>query len=378
LIVLRVLAVLAGLLGVAAVLTSSVRTVVLPRGEPTRIARSVFLATRSLFELAAGPNATYERRDRVLALYSPSSLLILLATWLLFILAGYTLVFWGVEGRSLERAFRLSVSSVTTVGFEAPSGWLGAAFVFTEAAAGLVELALLITYLPTLYAAFQRRETQVSLLEVRAGSPPTGVEMLERFQRLDRLDHLDEEVWERWEVWFADVEETHTSLPALAFFRSPQPDRHWITAAGAVLDGASLMRAAVDLPPNIHADLCIRAGYLALREIADFFRIPHNRNPKRDDPISITREEFEAACERLRAGGLPMVADADQAWRDFAGWRVNYDRVLISLALLTAAPWAPWSSDRSPMDFRPAFIGGRRSAAPGSPAGGVPPRARSA
>ena len=369
---------LAGVTVVLAIVSSSVRTVVLPRGLPTRTARLVFLASRSFFELAAGPNATYERRDRVLALYAPTSLLALLATWLLFILGGYTLIFWGVFDGSLEHAFRLSVSSVTTLGFETPPGAVGAALVFTEAAVGLVELALLITYLPTMYAAFQRRETQVSLLEVRAGSPPTGVEMLERFHRLDRLDHLDEEVWERWELWFADVEETHTSLPALAFFRSPQPDRHWVTAAVAVLDGAALIRAAVDLPPNVHADLCIRAGYLALRRIADFFRVAHNRNPRPTDPISITREEFDAACQRLRAAGLPMVADADQAWRDFAGWRVNYDRVLTVLAVITAAPWAPWSSDRSPMDFRARWIGARRTVAPGSPAGGSPPQARSA
>ncbi len=102
---------------------------------------------------------------------------------------------------------------------------------------------LLVTYLPSLYAAFSRREAQIALLEARAGSPPSGVDMIERYHRIDWLDRLTA-VWEDWEAWFADIEETHTSLPALAFFRSPQPEQSWVTAAGAVLDGAALSARA--------------------------------------------------------------------------------------------------------------------------------------
>jgi hypothetical protein len=217
---------------------------------------------------------------------------------------------------------------------------------FTEATIGLILVAILIAYLPTMYSAFQRRETAVALLEVRAGNPPSAVEMLLRFQRIHGLDRLNEQ-WKTWENWFVDVQESHTSLAALVFFRSPQPDHSWVTAAGAVLDAAALTRSTLDLPLDVQADLCIRAGYLALRYIADFFHVPYDPNPKPDDPISISRQEFDTAYDQLAGQGLPVNSDRDQAWRDFAGWRVNYDAVLLALAKLTMAPYAPWSSDRA-------------------------------
>jgi hypothetical protein len=219
---------------------------------------------------------------------------------------------------------------------------------FSEAAIGLILVALLIAYLPTMYAAFSQREALVTLLEVRAGSPPSAVEMIQRYQRIHGLDRLGD-LWAAWEVWFAQLEESHSSLPALAFFRSPQPDHSWVTASGAVMDAAALLTAAVDVPLDPRAMLCIRAGYLALRRISDFFGIQHNPDPHYPaEPISVTREEFNAACEDLAAQGVPLKADRDQAWRDFAGWRVNYDRVLIALCSITTAPAAPWSSDRAP------------------------------
>lgn len=144
------------------------------------------------------------------------------------------------------------------------------------------------------------------------------------------------------------MEESHTSLAALVFWRSPQPDHSWITAAGAVLDAAALMRSVVAVPDDMQADLCIRAGFLALRRIADFFAVDYVGAPSFPaNPISIARTEFDAACAQLEAQGVPLRPDREQAWQDFGGWRVNYDTVLLALCRLTVAPYAPWSSDRS-------------------------------
>jgi hypothetical protein len=162
---------------------------------------------------------------------------------------------------------------------------------------------------------------------------------------LNRLEYL-EEIWIPWEGWFVDIEESHSSLPALLFLRSPQPQRSGITAAGAVLDGASITLAAVDVPRDSQADLCIRAGYLSLRYIADFFRIQYNANPASTDPINVTQAEFNEALETMAQAGVPLKPDREQSWIDFKGWRVNYDTVLLGLAELTMAPSAPWSSDR--------------------------------
>jgi hypothetical protein len=137
------------------------------------------------------------------------------------------------------------------------------------------------------------------------------------------------------------------------FFRSPQPEHSWITAAGSILDCASLRLSVIERPFDADAAYCIRAGYLALQRIAAFFRIPFDPTPQPTDVISVTRDEFDDACDELARQGLPLKDDRDQAWRDWAGWRVNYDRPLVALAGLTMAPFAPWSSDRSIRDWRP-------------------------
>ncbi len=347
---------------VLATLLSAIHTVVLPRGVPVRLTRLVFRLVRSLFDLRGRRARSYEQRDSAMALYAPVSLLTLPLVWLATVLAGFTLMYWGVGVRPWGEAFAISGSSLLTLGFERPEGMVAEVVSFMEAALGFAVLALLlVTYLPSIYAAFSRREQQVALLEVRAGSPPSGVAMLERYARIEALGKLDE-VWRSWEMWFVDIEETHTSLPALVFFRSPHPDRSWVTAAGAVLDGAALLVSTVDLRAAMpagarevrqpDADIMIRAGYIALRKVATYFRIPFDPDPSPDDPISIAREEFDEACERLAGAGVPLVADLDLAWRSFAGWRVNYDAVLLRLAALIMAPYAPWSSDRSLLPSR--------------------------
>jgi len=369
-VVARIVVFLAGAALVVGTLGSAVRTVVLPRGVPAKLASAVFATVRRFFGLRLGRNASYERRDHVMAPYGPTSLLILALAWLTVALAGYTAMSWAVGGRSLRDAFVTSGSSLLTLGFVRPEDLPSIALAITEAVVGLTLLALLITYLPSLYSAFSRREAAVARLEVRAGLPPFGAEMIERYARIGWLGGL-EAIWDTWEGWFVELEETHTSFPALVFFRSPQPDHSWITAAGAVLDAAALMSSTLE-ENDPDADLCLRAGYLALRRIADFFDVPYDRDPAPDDPISVSREEFDAAYDRLAAAGIGLEPDRDTAWRAFAGWRVNYDQVLITLCALVMAPYAPWSSDRSVSRFRVKVLRSRNVAT--RPGGRLPGR----
>ncbi len=349
----RVLAFVVGVTLVAETIFSATRTFVLPRSANDRLTRIVFLTMRYVvFGFWIRRTRTYAQRDRVMAFYAPFSLLALPPVWLTLILLGYTGMFWALGVPSWADALMVSGSSLLTLGFAPVTTVPTTLLAFSESTIGLIMVALLIAYLPTMYTAFSKREAAVTLLEVRAGTPPSAIEMIKRFHRIHGLDQLAE-VWTTWEIWFAELEESHTSLAALAFFRSPQPDHSWITAAGAVLDAASLTASTLDVPKDPQADLCIRAGYLALRRIADFFRIPYDAQPKPDDPMSITRMEFDAAYDDLASNGIPLKPDRDQAWRDFAGWRVNYDTVLLALAALTMAPYAPWSSDRSLLPQRP-------------------------
>lgn len=331
----------AGAALVVRTLMSAVRVFVLPRASNELIARLVFTYMGRLFQVFVR-NKPYAFRDTILAYFAPVSLLVLPLIWLSLIMLGYTAIFWSFGVEPVSDAFRMSGSSMLTLGFAPTNGTAEDIAAFSEAGIGLLLVALLISYLPTMYAAFARRELAVNLLEIRADSPPSAIAMIQRFHRLGRMEQFHTQL-ELWETWFADIAESHTSLAALAFFRSPQRDHSWVNAAGAVMDAAALYRSTVDVPRDIQADLTIRAGYITLRRIADFFRIPYERQPGLDTPCSISEEDFGIACDELAASGVPLHADRAAAWRDFRGWRINYDQTLLALARLTSAPPAHWN-----------------------------------
>ena len=332
---------------VIATTLSAVQTLVVPRAAPMVLTRWVFRGIRVLFNIRTKRATNWEARDRAMSLYAPLSLLSLAVAWLVIIGASYVLMFLALGVRPLRQAFVISGSSLFTLGFAVPQDLPTTALAFSEATFGIGTMALLISYLPSIYASFSRREAAVGALDVRAGSPPAAAMLLVRYTRINGLDRL-EEFWLTWEGWFTDIEETHTSIPAIVFFRSPDPQRSWVTAAGTVLDSASPTASTLEAPNPVEAQLCIRAGYIALRKIAGFFGIPHHPDAHwPDQPISILKSEFEEVYEQLKEEGVPVKPDREQAWRDFAGWRVNYDAVLLALAALTVAPPARWSSDRS-------------------------------
>ncbi|TAK13598.1 MAG: hypothetical protein EPO32_04715 [Anaerolineae bacterium] len=356
----RILAALLGLIIVAATVLSAVRTFVLPRAAHDPITRIVFRGLRRVFDFRLRFARDYETRDRIMALYAPISLLALAPVWFALTTLGFTGLYWATGIPDLQTAFTISGSSLLTLGFARGDSLLHTVFAFTEAALGLILVAVLIAYLPTMYAAFSRREVQVNQLSVRAGSPPSPIEMLLRFYRLGQISRLSA-FWSEWETWFVEVEESHTSLSALVFFRSPLPQDNWVNAAATVLDAAALRLSLLTLPDELrvsligtrqevpvdaNAAICLRSGFLALRHIAEYFSIPFNADPHwPDDPISITRSQFDQAVRMFQLQGLPLRDDLDKAWRDFAGWRVNYDSVLAALRRLTMAPRASWIYD---------------------------------
>ena len=353
----KALVFIVGVLIVTLTLFSALSTFVLPRAARSQLNRIVFGLLRRIFNFLLHFAKTYPRRDAIMAYYAPIGVLLLLPAWYLLIMLGYAAIYWALGVGDIFAVIRLSGSSLFTLGFDISKTPLVTVIVFTEAMIGLMLVGLLIAYLPTMYAAFSRREQAVNMLEVRAGSPPSALEMLLRFNRIHGLDKLGD-YWKTWEAWFADIEESHTTLPALVFFRSPRAENSWVTASGTVLDAASITLAAIDIPYEASAALCIRAGFLAFRRIANYFDIPSPQEPRYPDtPICVDRAEFDSVLEQLAGAGVPIKADREQAWKDFAGWRVNYDRSLILLCGLVMAPKADWSSDRVP-DFHlpPMFI----------------------
>lgn len=345
-IALRAAAAIAGVLIIFGAIISAIKTFVIPRGMNVWLTRWVFRFLFALFNIRLRKATAYEDRDRVMTYFAPVGVFLLPLVLLALVLVGYMFLYWAMEPQPLYDIFRLSGSSLLTLGYASHEGWWFKLVEFSEATLGLILVALLIAYLPTMYSAFSRREALVAQLETLTGSPPTAVTFITRAYRTGQLEGLHE-IWTAWRIWFAEVEESHTSLAPLSFFRSPKPERNWVTSAGAVLDTASMILSVVDVPFDPRLAFTIRGGFLSLRHIADFFEIEHNRTPQPDDPISISRLEFDDAVQQLAEAGVPLKPDLEQAWRDFSGWRVNYDTVLIRLAAMTMAPYAPWSSDRS-------------------------------
>ena len=271
--------------------------------------------------------------------------------WAVFISIGFMAMFWALDVVSLRDSFLLSGSSLTTLGFRSTGGTFATTLAIFEALIGLGLVALLIGFLPTMYTAFSRREALIARFHVMAepadspdrpdGAPPDPETMITRIWSIGRPEVLDG-FWEEWEQFFRELEEANTTFAALNFFRSIQPNRSWVVSAGVALDSAALYQSTIDVPSSPEAQLMIRSGYTALRRIGDVFGVLYDPYPEPADPIDFSRERYDALCARLAASGVPLVTDKDQAWRDFAGWRVNYETVLYALLGLTSAPPSEW------------------------------------
>lgn len=326
--------------------TSVLRSLVIPRGLTSFAASWVANTTRKFFIFLCNRFESYEAKDKIMAVQGSVFLIALLSTWLVMFLVGFTLMLWSMTGGDLGQAFLEAGSSMFTLGFAGTERTGAAILHFIAAATGLIVVALLIAYLPTLYAAFNRRETAVTLLQSRAGAPAWGPEILARHHSVGLMDEL-QPLYAEWERWAADVAESHTNYPTLIFFRSPHPLRSWVIGLLAVMDAAALQLSLSPSTAPTQARLCLRMGFSCLRYIADLLKIPYDPDPLPDEPIELQYEEFASGVERLAQVEFPMDRTPEEAWPDFKGWRVNYESLAYSLADLVVAPPGPWSGERS-------------------------------
>ena len=343
-------AVVGGLL-VLTVWGSVIGTLIVPRPVGSWLTRWVDRLVNGAFSLATAAIAEYRRRDRVLAGQAPAILLVQLAAWLGVSLLGYWLLMWPLVSGGLGAAFTAAGSSLFTLGFAEPAGAAPAAIVFVAAATGLVIVTLQIAYLPTLYAAFNRRETEVTLLNARAGVPSWGPELLARTHYAlgsgnSTLDTLPD-LYAQWERWAADVTESHTTYLPLVRFRSPRPLSSWVVALLAVLDSAALFLAlSPKAAPVVPARLCLRSGFTCFNQVARAMGIAVPEEADPDSRISLSYEEFLDAVARMRQIDFPIEREPADAWTDFVGWRINYERAAYAVAAAVDAVPALWSGPR--------------------------------
>ncbi|UYZ58664.1 hypothetical protein [Hymenobacter latericus] len=333
---------LAGMAVVLYTLAAAIRAFVLPRNESVLLSTVVFRSVRLVFHLIAATGRTFARRDRVLALYAPVALVALPIAWLGLIALGYTGMLWAVGEGSWTFCYRLSSNSLLTLGSDKANTLAGAFLSYSEATWGLLLMTLLISYLPTIYQAFSRRELVVAQLELRAGAPSTATNLLVWLNRSGTL--LDDDTdWRAWEEWFVEIDETHTSLPVLSFFRSPQPGRSWIATAGILLDAAALIISAVEQPRSNQVELTFKAGCLAVNRVYRFFDRHARSKPTEllepnDALEEPSRQEFFEAYKCLQEHNLKLHPDPEAAWRHYHTLRGRYNEPVTFLAKLLTAP----------------------------------------
>ncbi len=315
-----------------------------------------------------------ERRANLRGLYAPVALVSLPLAWMLTVTFGFSFVFWAISHDTAQRAFEISGSSLFTLGFAEPDGTTRIWLTFVEATIGLGLVALLISYLPTIYAAHHEREKGIAVLKPFAGTPPSPVSLLANLQLLDALDNPD--LWRTSANWMLELDQTHTAFPALCYFPEAWPDDSWVASVGSLLDAAVLLLSASDFNTEDHAADEIRGPMLALAyglptlvAIGRSVGLPIDRPPlvidlvaRSSEPapaISVGRDEYLAALDRLHPL-LPVPEDQrERCWRRFAWIRSGYDDALRGLAGLTMASPAEWTTDRPATVGRPRIFTNR-------------------
>ncbi|WP_371649417.1 hypothetical protein [Streptomyces mirabilis] len=326
------------------VFASILRTLVVPRGLYSSMVIRWWRSLRFLLRLAA-PGGSYRAIDRAQTWLAPLMLMGTLVSWLGGALIGFGLLLHAISSLTWTQSVREAGSSLFTLGFASGDRLHLSVVDFIAAVTGPVVIALQIAYLPTLYAAYNRRELEVTLLQSRAGEPAWGPEILARQWLVDTETALPE-LYRSWERLASDIGESHSTYPVLLAFRSPRPYRSWIVALVAVMDAAAMQLALTPGSAPPEARLVLRAGFTALRDIARSLRFPYDTDPAPETPIQLTYLEFDAAVAMLAAAGFPAERTAEQAWPHFHGWRVNYETIAFELCRRGDAVPALWTGPR--------------------------------
>ena len=354
----RCIAAAIGVLLVATSAASIVSTLIVPRTAANWLTRRVDQIVNAGYVLMNKPVRDFRRRDRIESTHAATLLICQIVAWLGMFFIGFSLIFWPLVTGGITEAFRTAGPGLWEIGTDRARGGYQQAILDFASITGIITITLQIAYLPTLYSAFNRRETEVALLNARAGVPSWGPELLARTHYalgsgVSTVDTLPD-LYESWERWAADVAESHTTYLPLVRFRSPKPLSSWVTSLLAVLDSAALMLTlAPEAAPEVPARLCLRAGFQCFRDIGRAMGHEIPEEPDVSQGITLTYEQFLDAIDRMRAVDFPIERDPADAWPDFVGWRVNYEQVAYAIARDLDVVPAFWSGPRRHADCPP-------------------------
>ncbi len=339
---------IAGILSILAILLDAFETVVLPR----RVQRSFRLTswfyrrTWIPYRKLASRISSRARRENFLSYFGPLSLIFLLILWAAGLIFGFALLQYGAGEH-----FRLSGEPITfgllvyqsgetffTLGYGdvVPSNGVARALAVVEAGLGFGFLGVVIGYLPTIYSSFSRREIEISLLDARAGSPPSAAELLSRFGNCPQQAVLDQ-IFKDWERWAAEVLESHLSYPALSFFRSQHNNQSWLGALITILDASGLVIAGVD---GLRAEQAKITFAMARHAVVDLAQIVNARyNP--NTPDRLPEQEMNRLRQKLAERGVKL-GEGAAFDENLTQLRSLYESYAVAIALNLSITLPPW------------------------------------
>jgi len=345
----RLLIALLGVVLIVIVLWDAFEAIVLPR----RVARRIRL-TRLFYRTVWGPwwvladrVKQRRRRESVLGIFGPISLVLLLALWAAALLVGFAMIHWGIatafSGQNHPATFfsdlYFSGTTFFTLGLGdiTPLNRGGRIMTVIESGTGLGLLALVIGYFPVLYQAFSRREVHIAMLDARAGTPPTAGELLRRHRDGGGLAHLDQ-LLRDWELWSADLLESHLSYPVLCFFRSQHDNQSWLAALTTVLDTCSLVMVGVEGVPKWQAQLTFKMARHAVVDLAQVF----NTSPIKDGGERLSDAELtQLRLVLSQSGAALQELPGDKSLSELRAMYEPYVKVLSKYLMMPLPPWIP-------------------------------------
>jgi hypothetical protein len=354
----RVLALIAGVVCLFAVLLDAFQTIILPRRATGR-----FRITRIFYGLTWRPWVLFahifrhpRKRETAFSFYGPLSLILLFIVWAAVMVLGFALIFYSQGSPFIDANqpqppdFRtdLYVSGTTLftlgLGDVTPHSPVTREFIILESATGLGFLAIVMGYFPVLYSAFSRREVSISLLDARAGSPPTAAELMRRHSHEGAEQALSLLLVE-WERWSAELLESHISYPLLCYFRSQHGNQSWLSALTAILDTSALLIAGVRGHEARQAQLTFAMARHAVVDLAQIFSL----KPISDMPDRLPIERYEQLYALLCASGVSVCRDGE-SYNRLRELRVLYEGYSEVLGRYLNMPLPPWIAEHPHKD----------------------------
>lgn len=346
----------AGLALALVILLEAFEAIILPRRvtRKIRVTRLFYRSTWAVWKFIAGKVPNRRLREALLGGYGPISLLLLIAIWASGLVLGFAIMQYGAgsavnvhEGRvGFPLDVYLSATTFFTLGIGdvVPRTPFSRVLLMAEAGLGYGFLAVIVGYLPFIYSSFSRREVNITLLDARAGTPPTAGELLRRHSYPHGADAL-RDLLKEWELWCAELMESHLSYPVLAYFRSQHDNQSWIASLTAILDTCALVKTGIEGACERQAELTFAIARHAVVDLSQIF----GTKPKGLIADRLPAADLRRIRDTLAAKGMKLL-DSEAADRQLTELRGMYEPYIFGLADYLKQSLPPWIPDKKGKD----------------------------